>query len=59
MAGGSVPPRSPDMDRAMLRLRDAALIAMRKARADVAQMEATLLAYMDEHACDQIGRAHV
>lgn len=54
MAGGSVPPRSPEMDRAMLRLRDAALIAMRKARADVAQMEATLLAYMDEHACDLV-----
>lgn len=54
MAGGSVPPRSPDMDRAMLRLRDAALITMRKARADVAHMEATLLAYMDEHACDLV-----
>ncbi|GAA5367230.1 hypothetical protein [Streptococcus uberis] len=52
LANGKVPERSPEMDRAMIAMRDIALVTMRKARAKMAQMEATLLAYMDEHACD-------
>ena len=51
LANGKVPERSPEMDRAMIAMRDIALVKMRKARAEMAQMEATLLAYMDEHAC--------
>jgi hypothetical protein len=54
MAGGTVPPRSPETDRELLRWRDAVLANMRKARAEVTQMEAALLAYMDAHACDLV-----
>ena len=54
VAGGTVPARSPETERELLRWRDEVLANMREARAEVAQMEAVLLAYMDHHACDLV-----